>query len=489
MRLAELLTEADIQPASLSQDTTITALSADSRRAEPGVCFVAMRGAVHDGHEFIESAVAAGAVAVVCEDPAQVPTGTPCAVVADTRLALGPLAQAIQGWPARQLKVIGITGTNGKSTVAWLLRDILTEAGHTPALLGTIQYEVGSRQVPATTTTPDAVELAAMMAEMVSAGCTHLAMEVSSHALDQRRVAGIEFAAAVMTNLSGDHLDYHLTQEAYLAAKLRLFESLPPSAVAIVNRDDPAGETFAAAAERDVTWYGLSPAADVWARIDRIDSTGTEFLLTAGEREARIVTPLIGRHNVYNCLAASTAADTLGVSTEVVARALAEIHRIPGRLERVPGERPFSVFVDYAHTDDALANVLSALRPVTAGRLVVVFGCGGDRDRTKRPRMARVAQDMADVLVITSDNPRNEPPEQIIDEIVAGLARGDNDRSRVEPDRRTAIADAIAEAQAGDVVLIAGKGHETYQVIGDRRIDFDDAAVAAEILHMQGAGQ
>ncbi|HDZ20560.1 MAG TPA: UDP-N-acetylmuramoyl-L-alanyl-D-glutamate--2,6-diaminopimelate ligase [Phycisphaerae bacterium] len=488
MLLSELLSDAGITPQSLSGDAELTALTDDSRQVGKGACFVAIRGAVADGHRFIASAAEAGATAVICEDAAQVPAGIPHAVVADTREAIGPLAQAIHGHPGRALSVVGVTGTNGKTTVTWLLRRILESAGFRPGLLGTICYEAGARHEPATTTTPDPIHLAAMMAETVAAGGTHMVMEVSSHALDQHRVAGVDFDVVVLTNITGDHLDYHGTPEAYVAAKRRLFESLRADAVAVINRDDPAGDLFEQASQAPVTWYGLSSAAEVWARIDRVDIGGTEFLLTAGERQMAMTTPLIGRHNVYNCVAAAAVADALGVDLQTVADALAKTDCIPGRLQRVASEEPFSVFVDYAHTDDALSNVLGALRPITAGRLILVFGCGGDRDRTKRPRMARVAQDFADQLVITSDNPRTEDPPSIINEILTGLDNSHRRGATVLVDRRSAIAEAIGQAQAGDVVLIAGKGHETYQVIGDRRIDFNDAAVASEIL-ANGSGQ
>ena len=465
MRLSELLSTAQLAGCELTGDTEVTSLVCDSRQAGPGACFVAIAGTRDDGHRYIPAAVAAGCSAVICQDHAAAPD-VPTAVLADTRQAVGPLAQALVGWPARKLITVGVTGTNGKTTVTWLLRRSLEMAGHRAGLLGTIRYETGPRTLAAQTTTPDPIALAEMMAEMVADGRTHLVMEMSSHALDQHRAAGIDFAVGVMTNLTGDHLDYHGTMEEYLSAKLELFRSLAPTAAAIVNRDDPAGDVFAEASAAPITWYGLSPAADVQGRIERIDIDGTGFAIVTAAGETPVATPLIGRHNVFNCLAAASAAVALGVDLDTVASALADVPHIPGRLERVPTDRDFAVFVDYAHTDDALVNVLSSLRPVTDGRLIVVFGCGGDRDRTKRPRMARAAQTHADRIVITSDNPRTEDAQAIIDEIAAGLDRSGLARSRIEPDRRTAIAAALDLAEAGDVVLIAGKGHETYQIIG-----------------------
>jgi UDP-N-acetylmuramoyl-L-alanyl-D-glutamate--2,6-diaminopimelate ligase len=357
-----------------------------------------------------------------------------------------------------------------------------------PALLGTISYETGKRSLAAANTTPDALVLAELMAEMVADGRTHLVMEASSHALDQRRTEGIDFAVAIFTNLTGDHMDYHGTMERYSQAKQKLFAGLKPGALAVVNRDDPAGADMAAASSAPVCWYGLSPAADMWATIDAIDSAGTRFSIVQGASRSVVRTPLIGRHNVYNCLAAAAACERgLGIPLETVCRALETIQSVPGRLQRVPGHAPFSVFVDYAHTDDALANVLTALRPVTSGRLIVVFGCGGDRDRTKRPRMARTAEQYADQVIITSDNPRSEDPLAIIEEIRGGVSSAGARKVVVEPDRAAAIGAAVAQAGPGDLVLIAGKGHENYQIIGPRRIHFDDVEVAAEAIGRRNA--
>ena len=481
MLLSQLLSAAQVTSCELTGDAEVTSLVCDSRQAGRGACFIAIAGTAEDGHRFIPAAVAAGCSAVICQNPAAAPD-VPTAVLDDTRKAVGPLAQAMAGWPARKLTTIGVTGTNGKTTVTWLLRQFLAAAGRRPGLLGTICYETGRNTVAAQTTTPDPIALAEMMAEMVADGRTHLVMEMSSHALHQQRAAGIDFAVGVMTNVTGDHLDYHGTMDEYISAKLKLFRALRPEAAAIVNRDDPAGDEFARATSASVSWYGLSPAADVRGKIERIDIDGTHFEIITPAWEATVATPLIGRHNVFNCLAATAAATAMGIGADVISRSLAAVECIPGRLERVPAGGDFAVFVDYAHTDDALVNVLSALRPVTQGRLIVVFGCGGDRDRTKRPRMARVAQAHADNIVITSDNPRTEAPRAIIDQIIAGLDADGLSRSIIEPDRRKAIALALELAEAGDVVLIAGKGHETYQTIGRERIDFDDVQVARDIM-------
>ena len=487
MRFSNLLAQAGLSDAIRKGDAEVIDVVADSRRCRAGSCFVALRGNAADGHGFIEAAVAAGAAAVVCEDASSVPRGVATAIAGDTRLAVARLAQASRGWPARKLTCIAVTGTNGKSTVAHLVREILRAAGFSPAMLGTISYETGKRSLAAVNTTPDPVILAELMDEMVADGRTHLVMEASSHALDQKRTEGLEFRAAIFTNLSGDHLDYHGTMERYAQAKQCLFAGLAPGALAVINRDDPAGELMASASPAAVYWYGLSPAADIWATIDRIDADGTEFTIVRGQQRIAARTPLIGRHNIYNCLAAAGACSQgLGLEMETIARTLEAVRNVPGRLQRVEADAPFGVFVDYAHTDDALVNVMTALRPVTRNKLTVVFGCGGDRDRTKRPRMAAAAEKYADRVIITCDNPRSEDPAAIIEEIRAGLSKAGDARAIVEPDRATAIALAIEGAQAGDVVLIAGKGHESYQVIGDERIHFDDVEVAADVMGRRG---
>ena len=472
----------------------------DSRRVQRGDCFVAVRGTAADGHQYIPAAAANGCSAVVCEDASAVPDGLACAVVADTRVLAGRLAQAILDWPCRKLTAVGVTGTNGKTTFTYLLRHILESAGRKVALVGTIAYQgLGGESIPAHNTTPGPLELADLMAQAVSTGATHLVMEVSSHALEQHRVEGVEFRVGVFTNLTGDHLDYHGTMENYLRAKQRLFQSLLPGTFAVLNRDDRASELMAKATRAKLIWYGLgspipryrdwgplSPAADVFGRIAQVDGGGTRFLLNCAGREVPVQTRLVGRHNVSNCLASAAAALALGVEIETAARALGEVAHVPGRLQAVASTAPFRVLVDYAHTDDALANVLSALRPVTRGKLILVFGCGGDRDRTKRPRMARVAEKWADAIVVTSDNPRSEPPLAIIEEVLTGFSHAGREKVRVEEDRRLAIAAAIASAAADDVVLVAGKGHENYQVVGPRRIHFDDVETVEELLRQRG---
>lgn len=482
MRFTELLAQSELDVQVARGDVEINAVWSDSRRCGPGSCFVTVRGTQKDGHDFIAQALACGASAIVCESDATVPPDVPCAVVADTHRAVGCCAQALHGWPGRLLTCVAVTGTNGKTTVAHLTRHMLEQAGHKTGLIGTITYESGQRTTNARMTTPDPEALAELMAEMVDAGCTHVVMEASSHALDQDRIAGIDIDAAVFTNLSGDHLDYHGTMEEYLAAKTKLFASLGVSASAAINRDDPVAEQIAQATRASICWYGLSPAADMYARVGDISAGKTCFELIYRDQAVPVETKLIGRHNIYNSLAAACAARSLGVGLDQIAETLGTIDYIPGRLQRVDGPGDFDVFVDYAHTDDALGNVLSALRPLTKGRLVLVFGCGGDRDRSKRPRMAVVAQEWADAIIVTSDNPRSESPGEIIDEILTGFDADTRSHVEVEPDRRRAIGRAIAQARPGDVVLLAGKGHETYQIIRGVKSHFDDAEVAAACL-------
>jgi len=500
-------------------DPLIRSVVEDSRAVECGSCFVAVQGVQVDGHDFIDSALRAGASAVVCEHPVSVPPAVPVLVVDHTQGVAGQLAAVLYGLDGLQregrLKVVGITGTNGKSTFCYLLRAILRKAGCPTAMLGTMQYDLGSRTITANMTTPPAATLIGYLAEAAQAGATHAVMEVSSHALDQGRCDGVRFAVGVFSNLSGDHLDYHRSMAAYLRAKKRLFDRLEPVSVAVINADDPAGEPMVADCRARIVRYGIvgdagissrdssdAPRAGAKCSADELDvsalvhestATGTQFDLTIRHgsvgpasgliESCPVNSSLVGRYNVQNCLAASAAAAALGVDLEVIVAGLTSVRCVPGRLHRVEaGRTDVTVLVDYAHTDDALANVLSALRPLAGRRLIVLFGCGGDRDRKKRPRMARVVAGYADRIVVTSDNPRTEDPKRIIDEILPGFAPADLERVTVEPDRRKAITQAIQMAAPGDMVLLAGKGHETYQEIGRERIDFDDAAVAAEVL-------
>ncbi len=490
MRLAELVRSAGIEPREIvGGQVEVRRVTLDSRAVEAGDCFVAVRGVCADGHRFIPDAAARGASAVVCTEALSVPDGLGRVVCDDTRHAAGAMGQALLGWPGRALRTVGVTGTNGKTTVAWLTRHVLASLGRPTAMLGTVEYDTGLRVVDASRTTPDPIVLAGLCDEARRAGRTHLVMEVSSHALDQDRCAGMSFDVGVFTNLTGDHLDYHGTMEGYLAAKRRLFDRLEAGAVAAVNADDPHAESMIERTAARVLRFGLGEGADVRGELLEAGADGTRWRLSHGGASAVVATGLIGRHNVYNALAAASAGLALGATVAELGEALSAAPSAPGRLQRV-GESggEVSVFVDYAHTDDALANVLEALRPITSGSLWVVVGCGGERDRTKRPRMAATADRLADRVVLTSDNPRRESPAAILEEMLAGLDDAGRGQAVVEADRRRAIGEAVAGAAAGDVVLIAGKGHETEQIVGSRRLPFDDRQVAAEALRARKAG-
>ncbi|MCD6404540.1 MAG: UDP-N-acetylmuramoyl-L-alanyl-D-glutamate--2,6-diaminopimelate ligase [Planctomycetes bacterium] len=475
MRLRKLLaTLEDVQVFDFA-DRNITGITSDSRKVQAGNIFVAIKGVDADGHDFINEAVERGAQVVVAQEKVHVP-GDVCLVTAsNTRHILAVLADIFWDHPSGKVKVIGITGTNGKTTVGYLVRSILQVAARKTGLLGTINYEFSGRVVRAGTTTPGAGDLQRFLAEMAADEIEYAVLEVSSHALEQYRVDAVDFTCAIFTNITPEHLDYHKTFDAYLNAKGKLFRYLPRESVGVFNADDPNSTTLAQRTKAARVWYGIENEAEVTGELISTGLDGSSVNLHTPAGEAVIRTPLIGVHNVYNILAAATAAVSMGISLDETVAGIEALDGVPGRLERIRDVRGFAAFVDYAHTDDALRNVLTALRPVVEGRLIVVFGCGGDRDRRKRPRMGRVAQDLGDVVVITSDNPRSEAPGDIIDEILAGTDKSDD--LYVEPDRKQAIEAACRLARAGDVVLVAGKGHETYQVLRDTVVPFDDRAV------------
>jgi UDP-N-acetylmuramoyl-L-alanyl-D-glutamate--2,6-diaminopimelate ligase len=469
-------------------DAEFGAIADDSRKVIPGTLFVARK----DDPSFVVDAVARGAVAVVAPPGMPVPAGTPVARATNASLATAELAHAFHGFPARGMRVAGVTGTNGKTTIAFLLQQCMAQAAQRFGLIGTVQIDDGARTVTSELTTPGAIELAGLLARMRDNGCVGVSMETSSHALHQDRVAGIDFAVGIFTNLSGDHLDYHGTMEAYAAAKARLFEGLAPGATAIVNADDPAYARMVRDCRARILRCGFAGGAGLDARVSvleaRLGSMRVRLDGPWGEVAARL--PMMGRHNCMNALQAVAGAWALGVDRAALEGAMARASAPPGRLEPVTDpDAPFAVMVDYAHTDDALMNVLRAVRPALpdGGRLIVVFGCGGDRDRTKRPRMANVACEFADAIVITSDNPRTEDPAAIIAEIEAGVPPHRADRVTRVVDRREAIRAAVQMARAGDAVVIAGKGHENHQIVGTVKRPFDDRVVAREALHAAGA--
>jgi UDP-N-acetylmuramoyl-L-alanyl-D-glutamate--2,6-diaminopimelate ligase len=464
MRLADLVPGAEA-------DVDVTGLALDNRRVEPGTLFFCVPGFTRDGHDFAPDAVARGASALVVQRPLGL--GVPEVVVDDVRAAMAPIAARFHGDPTARLAVVGITGTNGKTTSAFLVRELLEAAGRQTALLGTIKSVIGGTEAPLARTTPEAIDLQASFAEMLAAGDVACAMEVSSHALELRRADAIHWDVAVFTNISRDHLDFHPTMEDYYVAKRRLFEAGPR--VSVVNVDDAYGRRLAGEVPGAVT-VAIDRAADLRATDVRMTMSGAEF--TVGGMRLR--SPLPGRYNVANVLGAVAAARALGVDDATIERALAQARPVPGRFQPVDEGQGFAVLVDYAHTPDSLENVLRAARELSRGRVIVTFGAGGDRDRGKRPLMGEIAARLADEVVVTSDNPRSEDPEAILAEILAGI---DRDDVRAEVDRRAAIAQAIGLAADGDVVVIAGKGHEQGQEFaGGHKIPFDDATVAAEAL-------
>ena len=466
-------------------DRAVESLAYDSRRVQANSLFVALRGEKSDGHQFIDQAIERGATVIVAEREAQQGPAT-WVQVDDTQAALADLSAAFYGRPARQLKLAGVTGTNGKTTTTFLIKHICEKAGLRCGLIGTVRYEIGERVLPATRTTPFSLELQELLAQMVNAGCKAAAMEVSSHALAQKRTRGLEWDVAVFTNLTQDHLDYHGTMEEYFEAKAKLFTGLgaqpaKKKAIAVVNIDDRYGEKLIdrLAKSVPVVTYGMGARADFRASNYRPEFAGTSYQLDARGKSFLVRVPLIGRFNVANSLAALAAASCLGVSLRDAILSLAKSPQVPGRLESVAAKRQFQVFVDYAHTPDALLNVLKTCRELSPRKLIVVFGCGGDRDRQKRPLMARAADENADFSIITSDNPRKEDPEAIIAEVAKGFR---SDRYEKITERASAIARAIALAQPRDIVVIAGKGHETYQEFADSTIPFDDMQVARRAL-------
>jgi UDP-N-acetylmuramoyl-L-alanyl-D-glutamate--2,6-diaminopimelate ligase len=493
MTFQQLLEGAEVL--SQSGNPPVTGVEYDSRRVSPGKVFVAMKGESSDGNRFIDQAIAAGAVAIVTDSTAEAPRpGIAWAQVQNGRRALARLSANFYDRPAERIANIGITGTNGKSTTAFLIESILRAAGRTTALVGTIEYHIAGKVLPAPHTTPEALELNRLLAEGVEQGVTESVMEVSSHALEQQRVFGIPFDVAVFTNLTRDHLDYHGTMEEYFRAKQVLFEgcgTAPPRA-AVINTDDACGRQLLSLSQKksSVTFsYGLT-SGDFHAESIEITGHGTRFQMVTPTGKIAMWSPMIGQVNVYNVLAASAAALARDCSSEEIARGIFDLARVPGRFERVDCGQPFTVAVDYAHTDDALRNLTALARAFVAraglkGKVITLFGCGGDRDRAKRPLMGEAAGRGSDFVVLTSDNPRSEDPLAIMNDALVGLQKS-GAKYIMEPDRRKAIALALQQASPGDIVLLAGKGHEKVQVTKEATISFDDVEVTRETLRSIG---
>lgn len=477
MRLRELLEGMEVISQTISPDTEITHVCVDSRATQKGSLFVAVPGNRCDGGHYARQAVDRGAVCVVCQS--ELPPDLPWVKVRDARLALSQLACRWYGHPSRQLTMLGVTGTNGKTTVTYLLRHILQRTGMKTGLIGTVQNIVGEQTLPAQRTTPDALQIQQLLSAMTKNGCSHAVMEVSSHALDQHRAEGIDFAVGIFTNLTEDHLDYHGTMGCYCDAKAKLFQM---SRMGICNADDPWTERLLAGASCPSVYYGIHNPAEVWAEDIFLHSRSVDFTVCTARTRTPVHLGVPGRFSVYNALGAIAACGVLGIPPEECAAALATFPGVAGRMEVVPTPgKPYTLLIDYAHTPDALENVLKTVRGFAQNRVIAVFGCGGDREREKRPLMGHIAGKLADLTIITSDNPRTEEPMAIIRDILPGIA-GAEDKYIVEPDRRGAIALAMGRAAAGDVIVLCGKGHETYQEIGDKTIPMDEREIVRSLL-------
>ena len=479
------------------REIEVTALHYDTRRVIPGGLFVAIEGFTTDGHKHIPEAIDHGAVAVVSQKP--IDAAIPVIQVTDTRRALAVMADRFFESPSRQLTIVGITGTNGKTTTAYLVENMLLTAGYVTGVIGTVNYRYKGKISESTVTTPESLDLQRILAEMVSEGVTHLVLEISSHAIDLSRIEGCRIDIGVFTNLSQDHLDYHGDMDRYWACKKRLFTQHLGSekdSMAVINSDNPAGRELVSEVTCPCITTGRRPGSMIRSESVRIDINGIRGHIATPKGPIELESPLVGDHNLENILSAVGVGSALAFDAPVIQNGINQLQTVPGRLERVPGSQNLPVYVDYAHTPDALENVLKALKRLAPARIISVFGCGGNRDKTKRPIMGHIAATWSDLAIITSDNPRSENPQDIIDQILSGvqgtsqneytaqdLLNGFEDRGYCrEPDRRRAIQTAIRSAKPGDMVLIAGKGHETYQILGDATIPFDDRAVATAVL-------
>ncbi len=484
MNLSRILENVAVDGISGPPDPAVLGIAYDSRRVESGFLFAAIAGEKQDGNRFVPDALQRGACAILSARPAPDPPPVTWVSVPDDREALALSARNYYSRPDERIAVVGVTGTNGKTTVVHLLESILKAAGEKVCALGTLAYRVGREEIRADRTTPESVDLYRILDRGAAGGCRHAVMEVSSHALALKRVAGLRFAAAVFTNLTRDHLDFHGDMEHYREAKSWLFRDLAEGLPAVLNLDDSASDSFRAVTRGRPITYGFAPGADVRVESFQPDWKGCSLTLSVLGKPLALRSHLFGRPNASNIAAAVAASTALGCRPEAALEGIASVKGVPGRLEGIDAGQRFSVYVDYAHTDDALANTLKTVRDLRPRRLIVVFGCGGDRDRTKRPLMGAAAARLADLAILTSDNPRTEDPLAIVSEVEKGIRQVTSDpaRYRVIPDRREAIRTAILEADGGDAVVIAGKGHETYQILRDRTIPFDDREVARECL-------
>lgn len=489
MKLSELIKTLDSYHITSFLDFEVQGISCNSKEVQEDFIFVAIKGTNLDGHRFIQEAIDKGARAIIIQYPVsriqdsgsriQDPEGVSFIIVKDSRKALAKLAAQFYGNPSSKMKVVGITGTNGKTTVSYLIEAILKEAGFLPSVIGTVNYRFKDKIIPSKNTTPGPIELQSMLGEMLKEGIDYAIMEVSSHALDQDRTEGINFHSAIFTNLAGDHLDYHKTLRNYFSAKARLFKNMNSNSFAVINNDDIYGRRLQNLTSAQIITYGIKNESSIVAKNIKFDIWHTEFLLDGINRGTNFRTSLIGRHNVYNILAAVCWAQKEGIDLGLIKSAIEKFHLVPGRLERTDTKRDFQVFVDYAHTEDALKNVIETLRELSGNRVIVVFGCGGQRDKVKRPKMGYTVSELADFAIITNDNPRQEDPDRIIEDIKRGIRK---DNFCVIPERKEAIRKSLSLAKPGDIVLVAGKGHENYQLLKDRILHFDDREVIKKCL-------
>jgi len=482
MHFQQLIQSINILPTTNPDvDFSVQGLSCNSAQVKKGFIFVAIKGSCQDGHNFIKEAIARGAAAIVAQSFAGITEHKDVVFVKvqDTRQALARLAIVFYGNPSKQLKVVGVTGTNGKTTVTYLLEALLSSSGHKPAVIGTINYRFTGKQFPSKNTTPGPDQLQAILADFQKQGSNYVAMEVSSHALEQGRVEGVNFGSAIFTNLTQDHLDYHLNLDNYFQAKAKLFKQLEKDSFAVINNDDEYATRILGLTRAKVISYGIENNSDFMAYDITLNPSSVEFKVKSPGLAESFKLGLIGMHNVYNALAAIAWAVQAGIKLPEIKLGLENFNLVPGRLERIDSGAGFSVFIDYAHTEDALKNVLVSLRQIRHNKIIVVFGCGGDRDKTKRPKMGSVVSELADYAVITNDNPRSEEPGDIIRSIRSGMKNGN---CEIIPDRMDAIRKSLSLAQEGDMVLIAGKGHENYQIIKNRVLHFDDREAVRECL-------
>jgi UDP-N-acetylmuramoyl-L-alanyl-D-glutamate--2,6-diaminopimelate ligase len=468
-------------------DFEVQDIAYHAAQVKPGSCFVAVRGQCADGHDYVNEAVRRGAAVVVSEKPVKVPSKVTNVVVHDARDALARLSTEYFSNPSLNMKLVGVTGTNGKTTVTYMLEAIFAAAGFIPGVIGTVEYRYGKVRKKAEHTTPESYELQKLLSDMVGKGVDACAMEVSSHALDMGRVVGCHFDGAIFTNLSEEHLDYHGEMEAYFASKAVLFEhrlvtSHKGNVFAVINADDPYGRRLVGSVHVPIWRYGIDEKADVSCSLKMCDERGLDMIVNTPRGQANLRSRLMGRFNALNILGAIAAGLAMGIDLSTAVGAIEAVEKVPGRLESVPNDRDILAFVDYAHTPDALKNVLLQARGLAKGRLIVVFGCGGDRDRAKRPLMGKAVAEAADIAVVTNDNPRTEDPQAIIDMILPGIEDGAMKGYEVILDRKDAIAKAVEIAKAGDVIVVAGKGHEDYQIVGTKKKHFDDREALEDLL-------